>query len=427
MMEEPLTSPLSGEALLDAGEAALARGDVQQGFALLSRAATTGVAPAEMPRLVLSFASAGNFWNRQREVLAWVENVNPAEADPRLRAACLRAQMSLWRGFDLRRSEDLAEDALTAAEDADDEESFAYILSYAAAAAYRRGRVQAAADYAERATNRRFRSRVAHVAAFRANMFASVALGELEQALQCSTKARALARELGRAPDIASESNNLARFYLDLGCPVEARACAEEGIRMARTCGFERAELAGRTLAAIAVAEGGGIDLAIEQFASLPYESAQRFYVEAADAHSYWLIERGAHGDVRAACEIAERGIEQALAQGMASRLTPLYANLARSLARNGQRESSRDALEQARQAADRADPHARQLLALAAAEVLSASNPKRKIVLTHARAQILRAAERREDPRAYCTEVRLNRRLLELSGGVPADLPSAH
>jgi hypothetical protein len=42
------------------------------------------------------------------------------------------------------------------------------------------------------------------------------------------------------------------------------------------------------------------------------------------------------------------------------------------------------------------------------------------------ARTRILRAAARREDPHAFCTHVRVNRRLLELTGGVPSDLPRA-
>ncbi|WP_428262262.1 hypothetical protein [Haliangium sp.] len=414
----------AGDELLAAGEAAMARGDIEQGFQLLHRAADVGVPGELLPRLVISFASAGIYRSRQREVLDWVEQVATECVDSRLRAALLRAQVSLWRGFDLRRAEDMVEEALAAAEDAEDEESFAYVLSYAAGAAYQRGRTQAATDYAERASGRRFQSKIARVAALRANMFAAVAMGELEQALQYSSKARAVARELGRMPDIASESNNLARFYLDLGCPIEARACAEEGIRMAHACGFERAEIAGKTLAASAAAESGDLDLALEQLTALPYERAPRFHVEAAVEHAYWLIERGADGDVRRASEIAHEGIEQAHDQGMANRLTPLYACLARSLARLGRREEARDSLEQARLAADRTGPHARLLLALAVAEVLPASEPKRKIVLTHARARIMRAAERREDPYVYCTGVRLNRRLLELSGGVPPDLP---
>jgi hypothetical protein len=63
---------------------------------------------------------------------------------------------------------------------------------------------------------------------------------------------------------------------------------------------------------------------------------------------------------------------------------------------------------------------------ALAAAEVLPAAEPARQVVLSTARARILRRATRREDPHAFCVNVRLNRRLLELSGGVPPDLPKS-
>lgn len=424
MADEDRTTTTSGSALLAAGESALARGDTEEGFALLRRAAELGVAPADMPRLVLALSSAGSYRNRQREVLDWVEGVAAQAAEPRLLAVALRARVALWRGFDFRRVEELAEDALSAAEAVGDEESFAHVLSCAAAAAYRRGRVRAATDYAERATSRPLQSRAAHAAAFRTSMFAAMAMGDLEQALHCSIKARAMARDLGRTADIADESNYVARFYLDLGCPIEARACAEEAIRMASASGFERAETAGKMLAAIAAAEAGDMDWAIEQFETLPYQQAPRLHVDAADAHAYWLLERGAAGDSRSAGEIANQGLERAHAQGMANLLTPLYGSLARSLVREGNLSAGKDALEQARQAADRTEPKARLLLALAAAEVLPAADSKRKLVLTHARARILRAAERREDPLAYCSDVRLNRRLLELSGGVPPDLP---
>lgn len=424
MADEHRTSTASGGELLVAGEEALARGDTEAGFALLTRAAAVGVGPADMPRLVLSLSSAGSYRSHQREVLEWVEGVAAQAIEPSLRAVALRARVALWRSFDFRRVEELAEDALSAAEAASDEESFTYVLSCAAAAAYRRGRVRAATDYAERATSRPLKSRAAHVAAFRTSMFAAMAMGELEQALHCAIKARAMARELGHAADIADESNYVARFYLDLGCPIEARACAEEAIRMARRCGFEKAEIAGQMLSAVAAAEAGDIDRAIVQLEALPYKRATRLDVDAADTHAYWLLERGTPGDVRAAAEIAHQGIERAHAQGTANLLTPLYSSLARSLARKDERAAAQDALEQARQAADRTEPKARLLLALAAAEVLPAADSKRKLVLTHARARILRTAERREDPFAYCSDVRLNRRLLELSGGVPPDLP---
>jgi hypothetical protein len=65
-------------------------------------------------------------------------------------------------------------------------------------------------------------------------------------------------------------------------------------------------------------------------------------------------------------------------------------------------------------------------LLALAAGEVLTPADSQRQVMLSAARARILRTASRREDPRAFCTGVRLHRRLLELTGGIPSDLPGA-
>ncbi|WP_045118284.1 hypothetical protein [Haliangium ochraceum] len=411
---------------MDAGEAALARGRAEEGFSLLMQAARAGASSAEMPRLVLALSAAGHYCNRAREVLDWLSGALSPEAPPAVRAVALRAQVALWRSFDVRRVEELAAEAMAAAEAAEDEESFAAVLSCAAGAAYRRGRVREASDYAELANGRKIASRPAQVSAFRTNMFAAMALGDLEQALHCAIKARAIARELGLTGDIADESNNVARIYLDLGCPIEARACAEEGIRTAAVCGFEKAGIAGHMLAAAAAAESGDIDWAIERLEGLPYEATPRLYVDAIEAHAYWLLERGAEGDSAAAEELARRGIERAQVQGMANLLTPLYGSLARSLARRGLRENAREALELARQAADRTEPKARLLLALAAAEVLPAADSKRKMVLNQARARILRTAGRREDPLAYCAEVRINRRLLELSGGVPPDLPRA-
>jgi hypothetical protein len=57
-------------------------------------------------------------------------------------------------------------------------------------------------------------------------------------------------------------------------------------------------------------------------------------------------------------------------------------------------------------------------------AEILGPGDPAGSVALNQARARLLRIAGRRQDPHAYCTMVRLNRRILELSGGVPADLP---
>jgi hypothetical protein len=125
MADEDRTTTDSGSALLAAGEDALARGDTEEGFALLRRAVELGVAAADMPRLVLSLTAAGNYRNRQREVLDWVEGLAAQATEPKLLAVALRARVALWRGFDFRRVEELAEEALRAAEAVDDEESFA--------------------------------------------------------------------------------------------------------------------------------------------------------------------------------------------------------------------------------------------------------------------------------------------------------------
>lgn len=75
---------------------------------------------------------------------------------------------------------------------------------------------------------------------------------------------------------------------------------------------------------------------------------------------------------------------------------------------------------------AQRAELASQLLLALAVAEVCPADSYRRRVVLNEARTRILRNAQRRDNPQAFCLEVRLNRRLLELSGGVPADLPGS-
>jgi hypothetical protein len=148
--------------------------------------------------------------------------------------------------------------------------------------------------------------------------------------------------------------------------------------------------------------------------------------LDAANLHAYWLLERGAAGDAARARERAAAGIEFAQRSGTAHRLTALHASLARAQAREANHEAAREQFEHARRGADKVEPAAHSYLALAAAEVLSAGEPPRHVILMAARARILRVASRREDPHAFCVHVRHNRRLLELTGGVPADLPGA-
>jgi hypothetical protein len=417
-----------GEALLEEGEALLARGDSAAAYDVLTRATGLGVPPNRLHRLAAAYALAGRFQNRHAEVLDWIEGtIETADDDVGRRASLLRARVAVCRQLDLNRVGDLAEEALAAADAAGDERAYASVLSHAAFAGYRRGDVRAAQEFAERAATRTFTSAAAHYDAVRAQIFCATSLGDLEAALNYATKARAMARELDRPADVANESNNLSEIYLGLGYPAEALHCASAAVELARESGHTSVEGFGHVLIAEATAEVGHIDKAIEQFRDLGAVAANRiFAVDAAAAYAYWLLDRGAAGDAGLARQIAEEAAAGAEEAGVANRLTGLYAAIARAFAREGAGDEARRSLEQARKAADRGEPRTQALLALAVAEVLPVSASKRKVALQNARARILRSAARREDPRAFCTRVRLHRRLLELSGGVPDDLPAA-
>jgi len=428
MSERATGEAVTAETLLADGEAALVRGDSGAAFSLLQQASAGAVSPSILHRLATAYALAGRLQNRHADVLQWIElAIAGPDGDAHQRAALLRARVSVCRQLDLNRVLDLAEEALSAAEAAGDEQAYACVLSHAAFAGYRRGDSRVCQNYAERAASRTFTSPEAHYDAVRAQMFCATSLGDLESALNFATKARAMARELERPADVANESNNLAEQYLELGYPAEARACAETAVSLAQQSGHRGVERFGRVMIAAATAECGDIDEALELFDAVgPLEENRIFSVDFATTHSYWLLERGAAGDAARARTIAEAAIDRANRAGVSNRLTALYSIIARSLAREGKAEQAIEALELARRAAERAEPRGQSLLALAVAEVLPPSDSKRKMALTHARARVLRNGERREDPRAYCTRVRLHRRILELSGGVPSDLPEA-
>lgn len=419
-------APHAGTRFLAEGEAALGNGDSAGAFAALRLAAEAGVPTEELPRLAAAFAVAGRYQNRHAEVLDWIEGAIQASIDRRQRVTLLRARVAVCRQLDLNRVLDLVDETLAEAEAIGDEEAMASVLSHAAFAGYRKGNTRVASEYAERAARLPITGRAAQYDALRAQMFAATARGDLETALNLTIKARAVARELGRPADAANESNNLAECYLDMGCAAEARACAEMAVRLADAAGHRGVSSFARVLCAIATAEAGEIDAGLEQFDSLELGSNRIFAIDAAASHAYWLLERGAAGDPARARDLAAGAVALAEEFGVANRLTLLYSNVARSLAREGRGDEARAALEKARRAAERAEPAGQSLLALAVAEVLPVSDPKRRVVLNHARARILREAGSREDPRAFCADVRINRRLLELSGGVPGDLPRA-
>lgn len=317
------------------------------------------------------------------------------------------------------------DDALTEAETAGDDRAVANLLAAGAHAALRRGDARAARGFGERAARTRVHHRTAQYDCVRAQSFAAAAAGDLEAALNQTIKARVLARDSGRHRDLADQSCTLAALYLALGAPDEARSCASAALAAARVEAVREVEAVAAAWHACADGEAGDLDRAVDALAGLDVaELGVAANVDVACARAYWLLERGAAGDARAAEEIATSALAAALRAGVDHRRTSLHAAIARAAARRGDDVQAREELERARRASDRAEPAALALLALAAAEVLMPSDPQRQVMLGAARARILRTASRREDPRAYCTGVRLHRRLLELTGGIPADLP---
>nr|HTJ46535.1 hypothetical protein [Kofleriaceae bacterium] len=413
--------------LIAAGENALARGEPEKAYEVLARASALPTDGALLHRLAAAFAQAARHLSRHDEVLAWIDRKIDGVDGASARVPLLVARLGVLRLLDSARVLELCDEAITTALGLGDHEAAARALSHAAFAAYRRGDARRARLFADRAGSIETQSKAAQFYALRARMFAASAVGELEANLELSMKSRALARELGSDVDVANESNNLAETYLELGCPAEAKACAEVALQLGEQTGHVAIHAMATVYVAIATAEAGDPDEALARLDAMRIANTNRFAViDAASVHAYWLLERGASGDARRAREIAEPALEAAIAASADNRLTMLYAAIARALAREGQDAAARIELERARKCADRGDPSAQSMHALAAAEVLPAAEPARQVVLSTARARILRRATRREDPFAFCSYVRLNRRLLELSGGVPPDLPKS-
>jgi tetratricopeptide (TPR) repeat protein len=428
MVKDPDLPTADGVAALVAdGEAALDRGDAAEAFRVLALAARGWalLSGDVVARLAAAYSSAARIVGEQARTVEWIEKVLPDADDAVARAALLRAQLSMWSRLDTARALALEPEALEAAEAIGDEEGVATVLAMASFAAYRRGDLRRCREISDRAAALATSNRAAQYQAVRAQMFAATAAGELEAVLHMNMKGRALARELNRAVDVANESNNLAETYLELGHPHEALACAELAERLCGEVGHTGNQMTAKVLVASAAAEIGDVDGAIARFQVIPVlEQYPIPMLEAAMLHAFWLLERGAAGDAARARERATAGIEFAQRSGTAHRLPALYASLARALTREASHEAAREQFEHARKGADKAEPTAHSYLALAAAEVLAAGDAPRNVILMAARARILRVASRREDPHAFCVHVRHNRRLLELTGGVPADLP---
>ncbi len=315
--------------------------------------------------------------------------------------------------------------ALSEAEAAGDDRALANLLAAGAHAALRKGDARTARTFGERAARARFQHHTAQYDAIRAQGFAATAAGDLETALHQTIKARVLARDRGRHRDLAEQSCTLAALYLALGAPAEARSCADAALGAARHEDARDVAASASAWRACADGETGLLDHAVDALAAIDMaDLSVATQVDVACARAYWLLERGADGDARTAEDVAAAALTAARRAGVDHRRTTLHAHLARAAARRGDGDRAREELERARRSSDRAEPAALSLLALAAGEVLTSTDTQRQVMLGAARARVLRTASRREDPRAYCTAVRLHRRLLELTGGIPADLP---
>jgi tetratricopeptide (TPR) repeat protein len=414
----------SASELLADGEQALAAGESEQAFEMLDRARQLGVEPDSVQRFAWCYARAARFVNRQPDVLAWIEEALESAVDPVQRGAFLTARIAVCRQIDVHRVLGIADEALASADALADEEAWAAIISHAAFAAYRMGKKRTAARYAEMAERRLLQSDSARYDALRARMFALTALGKSEESLSVSRQARDLAIAVHRRADAANESNNVAETLLELGHPEQARDEATVAAELAVESGHRQVELFARVLMAVATAEVGNLDPALEMLRKVDSHTVNPiFAMDAAAAEAFWLLERGAASDAERAREVAQRAIGESGDSGVSNRLTVLYSQLARSWARAGDRDSARAALENARRLLDRTEPQSELALALAFTEVFPVSDAQRRTALTNARNRILRGAALREDPRAYCVGVRLHRRLLELSGGVPTDM----
>ncbi len=415
----------SVEDLLTSAEAAVAAGDPSAAREHLASAATLGIDDTVVSRYVATLTVANRLLSKQRETLAWIEARLAGPHGPAAHAALLRGRIGALRQIDTRAVLDLVDEAIEAARAVGDFEALASVLAHASFCAYRQGNGRLAAQMAALAAERSFPTAAAQLDALRARMFAATANGEVETSLALSREVRDEMLSRGDHASGANEMNNIAEALLILGLPDQAKVEAEDAVELGQESGHGAVATFAKVLVARSMAELGELDRAIEL---LRHEEVNvnnvMLALDAAAILSYWLVERDAPGDAAQATHVAALGVTGAEASGVTHCLTTLLATHARATLRAGDPTKAREFLARARVAADAADPISEQHLALTMAEVLDQGDPARDVALKTARAKLLRAAARREDPWSFCTRVRLNRRLLELSGGVPADLP---
>jgi tetratricopeptide (TPR) repeat protein len=411
--------------LVQEAEQALARNDPEHARELLAQADLAGIDETLAVRFVEAMVQANRLVWRQPETLAWIERRLRGDGTPATRAVLLRGRIEALRSIDTRRCLDLADDALAAAEAVSDESSYAIVLSHAAFAAYRLGEVREAQRFATLAGSRSFRAAAAVIAALRAQMFAATAAAELERALDLSIEVRDRALALGNTAHAAVECNNIAESQLKLGRPLTALEAATRAAELGSRAHFKPVEAFAQVLIGVAMCENGDLNAGISTLRRVdPRTGSPVLRTDLLAALGFWLVEREAEGDAAEALAAAEQATEQARDVGLRHYLTTLQCTVARAHMRLGDAQRARSALEQARAAFDAGDVLSERHLALAQGEILAAGDAIRRTALATARAHLLRDAGARDDALAYCTGVRVHRRLLELTGGVPLDLP---
>lgn len=411
--------------LLRAGEQALEEGDPERAATLLERAASS-FPENLLPRLARALNDAYRKTDRHRDSLAFLERQLAIADRPEHVAVLLQVRLAAMRQLDTRAVLDLADEALAAAEAVGDNDCYANVLANAAFAAYRRGDVRAADRFAALAASRPYDTPRAAIDALRARMFAATAGDALEASLGFSRDIRDRLVATGQMAAAANECNNVAEALLRLGLPVEARGEAEKAAAMSAKAGHRSVEQFAKALAGVAACESGDIDGGLALLRQVRVDRNEIFAADLANVLSFWLVERQNDRDAAEAVEMCGHATDRAAKAGVAHCMTSLLATQARALALLGRKDDARLTVARARSAAYAADAASEQHLALAMAEVFPVGDPARSVSLNAARARLLRGADRRENPLAYCTGVRLHRRLLELSGGVPEDLPQA-
>jgi tetratricopeptide (TPR) repeat protein len=412
---------------LDQAEASLAAGAPEAARGTLDRVSNGPIDEAVLARFLDAFSRTNRFLNRHKDTVAWIEARLFGAASPVARALFLRARIASLRQYDPQAALDLVDEALAAAERAGDREALANLLCHAAFCAYRRGDAQRAIRYADAAALGDFHTPRATIDALRAQLFAATAAGAFERALELASRVRELLLREHDLAGAANEHNNCAEEYLHLGLPDAAMAEANQAIGLATRAGHHPVARHARSLLALAACEAGDLATGLAGLRQVVADPSNIiFWLDTALGLSFWLLERNADGDAAEAAELSGAATARAAQVGVLHLVTALHATAARAARRLGDPEAALAQLARARQSADAADRAAELHLALALAELHGENDPARTVALRGARSRLLAAAEKRRDPRRFCTSVRLHRRILESSGGIPTDLPGA-